>query len=188
MAIVLKSNFGCEITKINVYAEDRYIVANTIDTLLCGDLESCKLSEVPWSSNGSEKFVFDNPSVCMVYASGELSLIEYGKNEILGSCRTEKMKPTLCSVRINERPPKRRPEDRDAYDAGSSRDNKKIAYLLDELTIRVLDLITGYAHATVNHDVKIGGSSKRAQTCSCTEISAGSCTCTISKSKRGRRC
>ena len=90
----------------------------------------------------------------MVYASGELSLIEYGQNEILGSCRTEKMKPTLCSVRINERPPKKRPGDHGGR-GDDSRDNKKIAYLLDELTIRVLDLVTGYAHATVNHDVKI---------------------------------
>jgi hypothetical protein len=35
-------------------------------TLLIGDLESCKLSEVPWSGSGSEKFIFENPAVCMV--------------------------------------------------------------------------------------------------------------------------
>ena len=45
--IVLKSHFGCEITKINIF-KDRYVVANTTETLLLGDLETFKLSEVPW--------------------------------------------------------------------------------------------------------------------------------------------
>lgn len=41
----------------------------------------------------------------MVYKGGELSIIEYGRNEFLGSCRTEFMSPYLISCRINERPP-----------------------------------------------------------------------------------
>lgn len=73
--IILKSLYGCEITKINIF-HDRYVVANTAQTLLLGDLESLKLSEVQWHSPGSEKFVFDNPSAAMVFSSGELSLIE----------------------------------------------------------------------------------------------------------------
>ena len=59
-----------------------------------GDLDSCKLSEVPWNSGSAvtstarggsgsstdrEKFVFDNPTVCMVYWAGELTLVEYGR-------------------------------------------------------------------------------------------------------------
>jgi hypothetical protein len=28
------------------------------------DLESCKLSEVPWAGSGKERFFFDNPQVC----------------------------------------------------------------------------------------------------------------------------
>ncbi len=39
----------------------------------------------------------------MIFNAGELSLVEYGKNEILGSVRTEFMNPHLISVRINER-------------------------------------------------------------------------------------
>ena len=35
------------------------------------------------------------------------------------------------------------------------RDNKRIAYLLDVQTVRVLDLATGVTVATVNHDSKI---------------------------------
>ena len=109
--IVLKSNFGCEITKINVYAEDQYIVANTVDTFLCGDLETCKLSEVPWSSNGAEKFVFDNPSCAWLRVGRTIHRVWQKRD--FGLVQNRKMKPTLCSVRINERPPKRKPEDAD---------------------------------------------------------------------------
>jgi intraflagellar transport protein 172 len=47
--IVLKSHYGYEIRKINIF-QDQYLVANTSDTLLLGDLVSCKLSEVGPSS------------------------------------------------------------------------------------------------------------------------------------------
>ena len=39
--------------------------------------------------------------VCMVYSSGELTLVQYGQNEVLGVCRTEHMSSYLISVRIN---------------------------------------------------------------------------------------
>ena len=97
--IVLKSHYGHEVEKINIY-EDRFLVratwtnrtppramlvstwrrvccvytchecgvgtwqvAHTHETMLLGDLESCKLSEVPWAGSGNEKFHFDNPKV-----------------------------------------------------------------------------------------------------------------------------
>lgn len=87
-----------QVTKINIY-EDRFLVAHTVETLLTGDLETCRLSEVPWNGSGNEKFFFENDKVAMVFNSGELTLIEYGRNEILGSCRTEHMSPHLISVR-----------------------------------------------------------------------------------------
>ena len=153
--IVLKSHFNCEIQKINIF-QDRYLVAHTPETLLMGDLESCKLSEVPWTSTGTEKFFFDNASVCMVFSAGQLALIEYGRNETLGACRTEHMNPHLISVRINERPPARSDDDfGPAFGGETSTENKKIAYLLDVLTIAVLDLVSGVTIATINHDAKI---------------------------------
>ena len=103
----------------------------------------CKLSEVPWSGSGSEKFVFDNEKVCMIFNSGELTFVEYGRNDILGSCRTEHTSPHLISVRLNE-----------ARHEGAS-DVKKVAYLLDLQTICVSDLGTGVTEATVSHDSKI---------------------------------
>lgn len=154
--IVLKSQFGCEITKINIF-QDRFLIANTPETLLMGDLESCKLSEVPWrgGEGSKDKFFFDNETVCMAYNTGELTLVEYGKNEILGSCRTEHMSPHLISVRINERPPKRKPTEEELMMDPSLGDNKKLAYLLDIQTIRILDLVSGVTCGTINHDSKI---------------------------------
>ena len=64
--IVLKSHFGYEITKIDIY-DDQFLVAHTPETLLMGDLESCKLSEVPWNGSGKEKFYFDNPQVTRLF-------------------------------------------------------------------------------------------------------------------------
>eukprot|EP00618_Florenciella_parvula_P017071 CAMPEP_0119543784 /NCGR_PEP_ID=MMETSP1344-20130328/54343_1 /TAXON_ID=236787 /ORGANISM="Florenciella parvula, Strain CCMP2471" /LENGTH=1740 /DNA_ID=CAMNT_0007588171 /DNA_START=113 /DNA_END=5335 /DNA_ORIENTATION=- len=149
--IILKSLYGCEITKINIF-QDRYVIGNTSETLLLGDLETLKLSEVQWHAPGKEKFVFDNPSVCMVYHAGELSLIEYGCNEVLGSVRTEHISGHLLSVRINERPPRQAsPDDPNAPPEG---ENKQIAYLLDTQTINVKDLCA-QANATVNHDSKV---------------------------------
>jgi intraflagellar transport protein 172 len=43
--IVLKSHYGYEIQKVNIF-QDRYLIASTPETLLMGDLTSCKLSEV----------------------------------------------------------------------------------------------------------------------------------------------
>ena len=142
--IVLKSHFGYEVAKINIY-EDRFLIASTVETLLMGDLDTCKLSEVPWHGSGTEKYHFDNPQVCMVFNSGELTLIEYGRNEILGSCRTEHMSPHLISVRLHDaRDPSR-----------GDVDVKKVAYLLDLQTIRITDLVTGITEATITHEAKV---------------------------------
>lgn len=92
---------------------------------------------------GNEKFFFDYPGVCLIFNSGELSLVEYGRNEILGSVRTESINPHVVSVRINER---RLP--------GASQ-NKRLAYLLDPHTVQVLDLINGKSIAIVHHDSRV---------------------------------
>ena len=42
--------------------------------------------------------------VCMVYHAGELTLVEYGRNDILGVCRTENVSQCLMSVRVEEVP------------------------------------------------------------------------------------
>uniref|UniRef100_A0A4W6DEM9 Intraflagellar transport protein 172 homolog n=1 Tax=Lates calcarifer TaxID=8187 RepID=A0A4W6DEM9_LATCA len=142
--VVLKSYYGYEIEEVKIMGKDRFLVAHTSDTLLLGDLLTNKLSEVPWpGSGGNEKFFFENESVCMIFNAGELSLVEYSNNEILGSVRTEFMNPHLISVRLNER--KQR----------GVEDNKKLAYLIDIKTIAIVDLAEGYNLGTISHDSKI---------------------------------
>ncbi|KAG1667872.1 Intraflagellar transport protein 172 [Nymphon striatum] len=140
----LQSAYGYEIQDVKVMGQERYVIAYTSDTLLLGDIQTAKLSEVPWQgTGGNEKFYFDNQNVCMIFNAGELSLVEYGENSILGSVRTEFMNPHLISVRINERQLK------------SAENNKKLAYLLDMKTIAIVDLISGITIITINHDSKL---------------------------------
>ncbi|EFC47925.1 hypothetical protein NAEGRDRAFT_63764 [Naegleria gruberi] len=146
--IVLKSLFEEEILKVNV-ARDQYIIARTPRTLLLGDLESCKLSEIAWNSDETnEKFYFDNPKVCMVYKAGEFSIIEYGINDIIGSFRTEHVSTFLISARIAD---KETPNNEIDLSGG----NKKVAYLIDSHTICILDLVSSFTIAKINHDYKI---------------------------------
>lgn len=147
MRIVVRSQFGCEILKTNIY-KGRFIVATTTDTLLLGDFDTLKLSEIQWHGDGTEKFIFDNPSSCIVYFAGEVSLVEYGFNEILGSIRTSHTNSYVLSLRINERPSKK------LGDNGEIEDNKKVAFLLDSQTICIKNLVS-QSSVNVLHDSKI---------------------------------
>jgi intraflagellar transport protein 172 len=142
--VILKSIYGYEIDDVRIMGGESYLVARTAETLLLGDLGRNLLSEVPWSgAGGNEKFYFENVNVCMIFNAGELSLVEYGKNEILGSVRTEFMNPHLTSVRVNERRVR------------GSEDVKRLAYLVDLKTIALEDLVFGYSLGQVAHDSKI---------------------------------
>lgn len=98
--------------------------------------------QVPWNNpEQKEKFYFENTNVCLVFNAGELTLIEYGNNQVLCSVRTEFANPHLMSVRLNER--------------NQQNDNKKLAYLLDLKTILIMDLISGNTLCQISHDSKI---------------------------------
>nr|XP_012215554.1 PREDICTED: intraflagellar transport protein 172 homolog [Linepithema humile] len=145
-SIVIRSQTGLELEDVRVLGRrDNNVVARTARTLLIGDIELGLMSEIPWENqhNGSEKFFFEYPVVCLIFCSGELTIVEYGQNEALGSVRTEAVNPHVVSVRVNERP-----------SAGSD-DNKKLAYLLDPKTIRVVDLVTGATVNMIVHDARI---------------------------------
>jgi intraflagellar transport protein 172 len=141
---VLKSASGYEISKINVY-QDRFLVATTHSTLLLGDMESCKISELPWRGSGNEKFDFSNPNICMVFNAGELSIVEYGVNEVIETCRTENVHPKMISARLNYADQELR----------GGKPAKVIAYLMDIMTICINDVSKNMIQATVLHDSKI---------------------------------
>jgi hypothetical protein len=65
--------FGYDIQKVDVYQE-RFIVARTQGTLMLGDLESCKLSEIPWESDLTERFFFDSDKVRPAVTDGQTVL------------------------------------------------------------------------------------------------------------------
>mmetsp|Transcript_30644 Transcript_30644/g.27829 ORF Transcript_30644/g.27829 Transcript_30644/m.27829 type:complete len:722 (+) Transcript_30644:437-2602(+) len=137
---VVKSKYAPEITNINIQ-KDRYVVASTYDSLLLGDLVSGKVAEVQWKGSGQEKYDFSNPNVCMILNAGELILVEYGNDDILGTCRTEYTKASLISARLSY---------------GKDGQNQKIiAYLLDNQTITIQDLSTSSFVGTISHDHKI---------------------------------
>ncbi len=89
----VKSDQGNEITKIDIM-QDKFVVANTATTIILAELKSGNSSEIEWQGSGKEKFDFSNPNVCMISNAGELILVEYGNNDILGTCRTEYTKPS----------------------------------------------------------------------------------------------
>ncbi|XP_078205746.1 intraflagellar transport protein 172 homolog isoform X6 [Callithrix jacchus] len=101
-------------------------------------------SQIAWQgSGGNEKYFFENENVCMIFNAGELTLVEYGNNDTLGSVRTEFMNPHLISVRINERCQR------------GTEDNKTLAYLVDIKTVAIVDLIAGYNIGTVSHESRV---------------------------------
>jgi intraflagellar transport protein 172 len=151
MRIVIRSQYGCEILKVNVY-KNRYVVGTTTDTLLLGDLETLKISEVQYQATGEEKFIFDNANACIIYYGGEVTIVEYGLNDILGSVRTSHTNSHVLSLRINERPS--RVIDRHSGRESFEEDNKKVVYLLDSQTICIKDLVAN-SSITINHDSKV---------------------------------
>lgn len=81
--------------------------------------------------------------MCLVHKAGSLSVVEYGSNEVLAVCRTEHMSPYLLSAA-------------DVEARGTTPAVKRVAYLLDLQTIRVIDLLAGgQSLATISHDSKI---------------------------------
>jgi intraflagellar transport protein 172 len=163
MRIVIRSQYGREIIKTNIF-KNRYVVATTADTLLLGDFETLKLSEIQWHGNGSEKFIFDYPSACIIYFAGEISIVEYGLDEPLGSVRTSFTNSHVLSLRINEKKPRlldgeSNNNNNNNYNRGRGNgdgivDNKKVAFLLDSQTICLKDL-SSQTSITIAHDSKI---------------------------------
>jgi intraflagellar transport protein 172 len=141
--LVIKSQLSSDILKLNIYL-DNYIVMATRESIVLGDLEGEKCSELPWNVTGKEKFDFNNPNVCMIYSSGELALVEYGRNDILGYCRTEYIHSNLISVRLGT-----------GVTVGKTQSIKVIAYLIDLNTIYIQDLQTQTYIANLTHDSKI---------------------------------
>lgn len=174
----IKSRFGLEIVKINIYS-DRFLIANTPETLIAADLARGLLSEVrlalplntgsgegedavakpaavatpsgsPSTSSSSDipKYYFENENACLVFYAGEIFVIEYGVNEVVGTARSEFTSPYLVSLILHNAASSLigTPAQAALRMTGSSATSptlqqaRKLAYLLDSQTIRVLPL------------------------------------------------
>ena len=142
--LIIKPQLSIEITKINIYL-DNYVVMFTKESLIVGDLNLEKHSEIQWKKTGQEKFDFSNYNVCMVYNTEGLALIEYGSNEILGYCPTDYIHSNLISCRLNY----------NTIQLGKTQALKIIAYLLDLNTICIQDMVAQQNIVTINHDSKV---------------------------------
>ena len=155
--LTLQSRFGFTIKKVELRQDpesksDRYLVALTEGSLMFQDLESplSPPTEVEWETHERmpQSILFDSPNACIVVDAGELSVIEYGENEVLGSFSSENINPRVLSLRIKEAGTKH-------LDIISEDTKKVIAYLLDQHTIVIRDLVDAKAMQTVSNDSKI---------------------------------
>lgn len=136
----LRSIKGLNISDIRILGrENRIVIAYTPNTLILADMETDKFSEILWNSGGHEKFYVDSENVCMIVNAGEISLVEYGKHEIVGWIRTERMSPHLISVRLGEQ--KRRRQSL----------LRRVAYMLDVHTISIINLDNQQVVSQINH-------------------------------------
>ncbi|VDM37534.1 unnamed protein product [Toxocara canis] len=141
--ITIRSSKGYSIEEIKVMGRDRFVVAYTPNSLIVADMATDRSSEVTWQSAGNERFFFDNENVCLIVNAGEVSLVEYGTDEVIGWIRTELISPHLLSVRISERKQK------------NKESVKRIAYLLDVNTISIVDLVRNTQFTQISHPVVI---------------------------------
>ena len=124
--MTIKTTLSPEINKVSI-ENNNFVIINTKNSLIIGDLTSQKFSEIPWNLSGEEKFDVNNYGICLVYVNGEIAVIEFGNNEIVGYFRTDFSHPNLISAKIEKK------KDKNIYE---------IAYLIDRLTIYIQDLIS----------------------------------------------
>lgn len=128
------------------FQQDRYVVVRTTQSFLVGDTKSGKTSEMPTSlSDGdpsiSERFVFIDDLAVLVWNTGELTVVEFGKANPLAAIPTQYASSYLLSLR---------------FGAKVGRNNSKIlSYLVDSKTVRIIDVETQSTIGTVQIQNKI---------------------------------
>lgn len=151
--ISIQSHMG-EITKVDMFPEPgctelRFIVGRVSDGLILCDMKSSplKISQIPWTWCMEESFSFLDAGVCLISRPGELSVIQYGKNELVGSFRTDFTSFSVVSLRSygNEKNGK-------VHDWSR---NIQIAFLLDAKTINIQSLTEQRAPLQIFHDRSI---------------------------------
>uniref|UniRef100_A0AC35U6D2 WD_REPEATS_REGION domain-containing protein n=1 Tax=Rhabditophanes sp. KR3021 TaxID=114890 RepID=A0AC35U6D2_9BILA len=140
----VRSVKGYNIRDIRIMGRsNRYLMAYTTNTLLLSDMETGRCSEIPWESAGNEKFIMEYENCCMIVNAGEINIVEYGIDNIIGWIRTEITNPHLLSIRLNERK------------SQSSGNTKVVAYLVDYFNIHILNLVDNTSIEHISHNTTI---------------------------------
>ncbi|KAH0786748.1 selective LIM binding factor [Histomonas meleagridis] len=142
--LFLKSDY--RILSTNFY-QNRYIVSRTTNSFLFGDIFSLKTSELQTSlcdreQKITEKFIFIDDIAILVWNLGELTIIEFGKQNPLASITTQYANNYLLSLRFN-------------VQIGRNNNSKILAYLIDSKTIRIINIETLMTIDTVQIPFKI---------------------------------
>ena len=137
--INIKTNLAPEILKVEI-KNNNFLIVNTENSLIVGDLTTQKYSEVSWNNSDNCRFDFNNLNTCLVYVNDEVAVIEFGNNEIIGYFRTEYCHPNLISARLFNK---------------ADKSIKLIAYLIDPNTIYIHDLLSQSIIINYTNDCKI---------------------------------
>ena len=164
--IVLRSSFGYEISRIRIH-KDRFLTARTPATLLMGDLESCRLSEIPWhqaaaaapaapaaggKGRGSSAAAAAAAAAARPAPPPErflfdvwptVCLVDRGSELTLVEYGTTEPLGVLRTEHATQRTLSVRITPAPGAPPGSSAVQKYVAYLLDANTVRVCDLAPG---------------------------------------------
>lgn len=119
------------------------MIARTNQSMLIADTQSQLVSEVLWDFTEEEDFNFDNPGLVLVRSRDEVSAVQLGCHEILGSIRTDFYHKKLLSARV--------------YPEKGPKQTKLLCYLLDTQTACVLDLNSKMNVCLIEHDAMITG-------------------------------
>jgi len=68
--------------------------------LILGDLQRDNYSEIEWNGSGNENFEFTEQGLCWISNAGEVSIIEFGVHDILGTFWTEFVSKKLVSAAV----------------------------------------------------------------------------------------
>jgi len=139
----IRSEFRILNTK---FQHDRYVIVRTPQTFVVGDMKSKKTSEMPATMMEGdnaikERFVFIDDIAVLVWNTGELTVVEFGKQTPLAAIPTQYASSYLLSLRFGSK-------------LGRG-DSKVLSYLVDSRTIRIIDLETQLTICTVQVQNKI---------------------------------
>lgn len=90
--------------------------------------------------------------MCLIEVGGEVSIVEYGRDDIVGTCRAAQL--SALSVRLTPAAAVNPSSNTNLAGSGSG-ELKRLAFLADPQRARVVDLATNAVVATVQHTARI---------------------------------